>query len=214
MTNRAPVLALMALVAALAVGASAAGGQGRTLLQGKATPINVSKLPTKPAGGPSIEFAIQALNATGLVGAATNETVATIFAPDDPAIQSLAARLNLSRAQLLTSPAVLDVIKLHIIPGVALRSTDLPQGKMVNETSLAGRVLLIKRSGNAVSAMVEGSNVTAEVVQADIPYNRVVVYIINRVLMPPTGMPAITAIPPTTKPAIVTPKTTVTNTTK
>ncbi|KAG2494917.1 hypothetical protein HYH03_006852 [Edaphochlamys debaryana] len=76
--------------------------------------------------------------------------------------------------------------------GVALRSTDLPDGETVNATSLAGRpVIEITRAGATVRLAVPSTGSSAEVVQADIPWNAAVVHVISRVLLPAnaTGRP-------------------------
>ncbi|PNH03202.1 hypothetical protein TSOC_010780 [Tetrabaena socialis] len=204
----AVTLALL-LAAALAVGAAAAGGQpggmrdggqGRTLLQ-EAKPAKLSaKLsvtpspsiaappkPPKPAAGPSINFAIQAINATGVAAALVNETAATIFVPVDRAFESLAARLNVSRTELLKNARARDVLKLHIVPGEALTAANITAlGNATLPSLLPGYNLTITALPNGtVTVTVPDSGVYGTVVKPDVPFNRSIVHIIDTVLLPP-----------------------------
>ncbi|KAG2494915.1 hypothetical protein HYH03_006850 [Edaphochlamys debaryana] len=162
---------------------------------------------TVTGAGPSIAIAIQALTATNLTMLITPNTTATIFAPTDAAFISLASQLNLtSRQELLSNPVAASVAELHVVPGVAIRSTDLPEGVPVNATSLAGPTLEVTRTGSAVSVMVAGSNSSAQVVRANIPWNAAMVHIINRVLVPPANATmnatmALTLFPPQLQPS-------------
>ncbi|GLC38823.1 hypothetical protein PLESTM_000781300 [Pleodorina starrii] len=132
-----------------------------------------------------VDIAIKALNATGAGALLTADTVATIFAPDDAAFESLAAKLNVAGgvASLLDNPLALNFTLLHVVPGVALRSTDLPLNQVLNATSLLGPTLQILRTGNSVKVSVVGTNSSAEVIKADIPFNKAIVHVINKVLV-------------------------------
>ncbi|GLC48073.1 hypothetical protein PLESTB_000712100 [Pleodorina starrii] len=127
------------------------------------------------AAGPKVDIAIKALNVTGVGKLLTNDMVTTIFAPDDAAFYTLAAQLNLTGgvASLLDNPLALDLTLMHVVPGVALRSTDLPLNQVINATSLLGPTLQILRTGNSVKVSVVGTNSSAEVIKADIPFNKV-----------------------------------------
>ncbi|GIL54015.1 hypothetical protein Vafri_9570, partial [Volvox africanus] len=117
-----------------------------------------------------VNVAIEALNVTGVSELLTNETVATIFAPSDAAFASLAKRLDLAGGapELLSNALAYNFTLLSIIPGKALRSTDLPVNQVVTAPSLLGPNLEIERTaGRAIRVRVEGSNNTAEVVKAD-----------------------------------------------
>ncbi|KXZ55796.1 hypothetical protein GPECTOR_2g1346 [Gonium pectorale] len=199
-TRFSTVLVLAVAVLLAAASGCAARENRRSLLQAevpartpKAAAAKLPKPPKTPkpaaspppSAGPSVAIAIDALNYTGVAQRLTNDTVATIFAPIDAAFISLAESLNISsRYVLFQNPLAVNVTELHVIPGVALRSTDLPQGVPVNATSLAGPTLEILRSGNAVRVSVGGTNSSAEVVRADIPFNKAIVHVINKVLLP------------------------------
>eukprot|EP00198_Chlamydomonas_reinhardtii_P009551 XP_001698888.1 fasciclin-like protein [Chlamydomonas reinhardtii] len=132
-------------------------------------------------------IAIDALNATGVSNFIGNDTIATIFAPEDNAFIRLAPILNITtRWQLFTHPLAANITELHIIPGVALRSLDIPLDTTLNETSLLGPTLEITRSGRrAIRVKVAGTNMTADVVRADIRFESSIVHIIDNVLLPP-----------------------------
>ncbi|PNW72435.1 hypothetical protein CHLRE_16g679445v5 [Chlamydomonas reinhardtii] len=187
-TLRRAALLLVALFAAVSVVNAQEAAQKRN-------PANTA---ASTGSGPAVDIAIQALNATGVSGKLNASTVATIFAPDDAAFISLASSLNFtSREQVFASPFATNVTLLHIIPGVALRSTDLPAGQTVNASSLLGPTLEVTRNGNAVRVAVAGNpNSSAEVIKADIPFNAAIVHVINKVLLPPsTTAPAAAASP-------------------
>ncbi|PNW72434.1 hypothetical protein CHLRE_16g679333v5 [Chlamydomonas reinhardtii] len=141
----------------------------------------------RPSGFPSATIAIDALNATGVSNFIGNDTIATIFAPEDNAFIRLAPILNITtRWQLFTHPLAANITELHIIPGVALRSLDIPLDTTLNETSLLGPTLEITRSGRrAIRVKVAGTNMTADVVRADIRFESSIVHIIDNVLLPP-----------------------------
>ncbi|KAG2494920.1 hypothetical protein HYH03_006855 [Edaphochlamys debaryana] len=177
MARTLPALALAAgLLALLAVSAvEAAPRRGARALLGDGED-----------DGSGVSIAIKAFNATG-AGGLLGDGPATIFAPTDKAFKKLASYLNLSASDLLSSPVAVDILKLHVVPGAALRSTDLPDGQTVDATSLAGAVLKVTRSGSDVTVGVAGSNKTADVVKADIPFNAAIVHVIDKVLVPPSG---------------------------
>ncbi|KXZ55795.1 hypothetical protein GPECTOR_2g1345 [Gonium pectorale] len=149
---------------------------------------------------PQTDLAVEALNATGTGTTLTNETVATIFAPTDAAFEALAAALN------LTSPLDLfnatynataaNITALHVIPGELLTAANITELRNITAPSLLGYNLTIFVEPNGtVSVTVPGSDVIANVVTADVPFNSSIVHVIDKVLLPPANETATWAIP-------------------
>ncbi|EFJ46069.1 hypothetical protein VOLCADRAFT_93600 [Volvox carteri f. nagariensis] len=125
------------------------------VLPGAAAPKAAKTEKRAPRATPKLGIAIEALNVTGVANLLTNETVATIFTPDDAAFISLASRLNMTVGELLTNPLAYNLTRLSIIPDVALRSKDLVPGVTVTEPSLMGPNLEITRVGWAVVHVID-----------------------------------------------------------
>lgn len=100
----------------------------------------------------------------------------TVFAPRNEAFDALgadvvAALLEAENIELLTS-----ILGYHVIPGAAVRSSDLTNGQTV--TTLQGQQLVIGVAGSTVT--VNG----ATVVSADIEATNGIIHLVDEVLVP------------------------------
>ncbi|KXZ55797.1 hypothetical protein GPECTOR_2g1347 [Gonium pectorale] len=148
-----------------------------------------------PPGRVQVYVGKEGFTYLGIDKLVTNDTVATIFLPADSAMLNLVSSIGKQiRYDMFDMPnnVSLNVSKLHIIPGVALKSTDLPVDKAVNATTLLGPKLKVFRAKNGTVTISvpgrksgpNGPNV-ATVLEPDLPFNKAIVHIVDRVLMPP-----------------------------
>ncbi|GIL54011.1 hypothetical protein Vafri_9565, partial [Volvox africanus] len=142
---------------------------------------------------PQTDMVMAVLDRTGISKELRMGMAATIFAPEDTAFARLAEEMELAggTSDLLKSPELYNLTLLHIVPGVALKSSDVPLGEAVTARSWLGDNLVIKKHSTGdirvcVAADPEANeSMAADVVKADVPYpysNEVVMHIINRIL--------------------------------
>merc|ERR1719446_1337320 len=95
----------------------------------------------------------------------------TVFAPTNEALQAAGIDpLNVNE--------VSEILKFHVVPGVAAYSTDLAEGSQTVPT-LQGSQLLVKKSMSGVTVN------NANVIVPDVASSNGVVHVIDRVLIPP-----------------------------
>lgn len=117
-----------------------------------------------------------AVLAAGLDGALKGAGPLTVFAPTDAAFQALPAGVLQG---LLADPqgALADVLKYHVVSGVAALSGSLTNGQVI-QTLLSGKTLTVTISGNTIK--INDATVTV----ADIIADNGVVHVIDAVLVP------------------------------
>ena len=96
----------------------------------------------------------------------------TVFAPTNAAFAAAGVNIN-------DVAAVKEVLKYHVVPGVAAFASDLKRFQRV--ATAEGRKVTIQKRGSSVSVN------TANVVVADVGSSNGVVHVIDKVLMPPRG---------------------------
>jgi uncharacterized surface protein with fasciclin (FAS1) repeats len=101
----------------------------------------------------------------------------TVFAPTDDAIVALTAALEITAEELLASPDLADILKYHVVEGVAM-SADLSDGQTI--ATLLGPDVTV--TINAEGVFINDAMVTV----ADIEADNGVVHVIDAVLIPPT----------------------------
>ena len=128
---------------------------------------------------------LDAVTAAGLGGTLLDADAITVFAPTNQAFLNLLSSLNLNSLQALIDAlgvdAVTKVLGFHVVPATAF-SFDLAEGDQMVPT-LAGEMLLVNRTGNAVKVTDKAGNVYS-VVAADVAIENGVVHVIDGVLLP------------------------------
>lgn len=114
------------------------------------------------------------------------DLVATVFAPTNEAFAAYLLANNLTAAQLLAAPSLGDILKFHVVPGVAAQAANLTDGQVV--PTLLGPSLTLFLSGGNVT--VSGGQNNATVTTADVAAGQSIVHIIDSVLIPPAAAPA------------------------
>lgn len=128
---------------------------------------------------------LQAVTAANLGGTLLNAEAITVFAPTNQAFSNLLTSLSVSSLQGLIDAigidAVTKVLGFHVVPATAF-SFDLAQGDQMVPT-LAGQMLKVTRTGNAVRVTDAADNVY-NVVTADVAISNGVVHVIDGVMLP------------------------------
>lgn len=120
-----------------------------------------------------------AIIAAGLDGALSDEeSVYTVFAPVDEAVEALAGALSVTLEELLALPNLADILLYHVV-GEEYYSDDLEDGQEL--TALNEGVLNISISDIALVN-------DAEIIDVDYEAVNGVIHVINAVLLPPTGV--------------------------
>jgi transforming growth factor-beta-induced protein len=122
---------------------------------------------------------------TGLSGELLNREAITVFVPTNQAFLNLFSSLNVPSLQGLIDelglPAVTKVLRFHVVPATAF-SFDLVEGDQMI-TTLAGEMLTVNRTGNAVKVTDAGGK-TYNVIAADVAIPNGVVHVIDGVVLP------------------------------
>ena len=143
-----------------------------------------SSIASVAAATPTLSTLTAALAKANMTQWLSNSTqVATVFAPTDAAFGSYLSKNGLTAQQLLDSPNLKAILKYHIVPGVAAKSTDLKNGQVV-PTKLGGAPLTVDLSKGVV---IKGSESSANVITADVPAGAAVVHVVDAVLVPSTA---------------------------
>lgn len=114
------------------------------------------------------------------------ELVATVFAPSDDAFAAYLTANGLTAEQLLAAPTLGDILKFHVVPGVAAKAADLSNDQVL--TTLLGPGVTVLLQGSNVT-IFGGAN-TVTVTTADVEAGKSIVHIIDAVLIPPPAAPA------------------------
>merc|ERR1712130_210090 len=116
---------------------------------------NFTSVAAAAAGTPTLSVLLQAVNASGLTSTLSNTSlVSTVFAPSDSAFRAYLTANNLTAAQLLASPALGNILKFHVVPGVAARAANLTDGQVV--PTLLGPTLTLNLAGGNVTVRSSG----------------------------------------------------------
>jgi uncharacterized surface protein with fasciclin (FAS1) repeats len=140
----------------------------------KSKAATVDIVATAQAAG-SFNTLLAAAEAAGLVEALQGEGPLTVFAPTDAAFAALPA----GTVETLLLPENKDqlaaILKLHVIAGQKVKSTDLA-GKTITAETLNGQISIDGTDG----VMVNDANV----IQADVKASNGIIHVIDKVLLP------------------------------
>lgn len=133
---------------------------------------------TATAAG-SFSTLLAAADAAGLVGALKGDGPLTVFAPTDDAFAALPAGTVETLLLPENKDALAGVLKLHVIAGSKVKSTDLA-GQQITATTLNGDLAVDGTDGVVLTA--PGS--TATVIAADVDASNGIIHVIDTVLLP------------------------------
>ena len=127
----------------------------------------------------SFSTLLAAAEAAGLVGALKGDGPLTVFAPTDEAFAALPAGTVETLLMPENKEALAGILKLHVIAGAKVESTDLA-GQQITASTLNGDLEVDGTDGVVLTA--PGSSAT--VVAADVSASNGVIHVIDTVLLP------------------------------
>ncbi len=143
---------------------------------------NIAEVATE-AG--SFTTLLAAAQAADLVGPLTGEDELTVFAPTDEAFAAALDALDLTAEELLSNPALADILTYHIVAGEVKSDVVVTLDGQEVET-LNGQSVTVSVDGGAVK--VNDANVTA----VDVDASNGVIHVIDAVLVPADILEALT----------------------
>lgn len=133
---------------------------------------------TAAAAG-SFSTLLAAAQAAGLVDALKGDGPLTVFAPNDEAFAALPAGTVETLLLPENKDALAGILKLHVIAGAKIKSTDLA-GQTITAETLNGALGVDGTDGVVLTA--PGS--TATVIAADVSASNGIIHVIDTVLLP------------------------------
>ncbi|PVY42326.1 fasciclin domain-containing protein [Pontibacter virosus] len=128
---------------------------------------------------PSLSTLVQALQAADLVGALQGAGPYTVFAPTNEAFAALPAGTLENLLKPENKQQLIDILTYHVVEG-NVKSTDLTNNMAAK--TLNGADLKVMLDGSSVK--INDANVTTPNVEA----SNGVVHLIDKVMLPPSGM--------------------------
>lgn len=150
-----------------------------TAIAGEGYTKAASDIVDTAAAAGSFSTLLAAADAAGLVGALKGEGPLTVFAPTDAAFAALPVGTVESLLLPENKDALAGVLKLHVIAGAKINSSDLA-GQQITASTLNGDLAVDGTDGVVLTA--PGSSAT--VVAADVSASNGVIHVIDAVLLP------------------------------
>ena len=142
------------------------------------TKVKTDIVETAQAAG-AFNTLLAAADAAGLVGALKGDGPLTVFAPTDAAFSKLPAGTVETLLKPENRHMLADILKLHVIAGSKIKSSDLA-GKTLTAETLNGGLGVDGTAGVVLTA--PGSKAT--VVTADVNASNGIIHVIDTVLLP------------------------------
>jgi uncharacterized surface protein with fasciclin (FAS1) repeats len=155
---------------------------GLTACPAETTTPEPEKIPAVATGNKDLSILVEALTKTNLVTALDGDGPFTVFAPTDAAFAALLTELGITKEQLLARADLADILKYHVVSGVAAKAASLTDGQEVT-TLQGGKVTVAVSADKKVSL----NNGRANVTTADVEASNGVIHIIDKVLTLPVA---------------------------
>ncbi|GMH42699.1 hypothetical protein BSKO_10618 [Bryopsis sp. KO-2023] len=137
-------------------------------------------------GNSDLSILVQLVDAAGLAGALGPDFVGTVFAPTNQAFTDLLEALRLDVDVLLderSAGLVGSILKLHVVAGTAVKSSDLSDDQVL-DTLLGGGESLGVGVSDGVTLTGPGNESPVNVAIPDIEACKAVVHVVSGVLVP------------------------------
>ena len=122
---------------------------------------------------------VEAVVAAGLVGTLNSAGPFTVFAPTNAAFAAALTELKLTKAELLASPLLGDILKYHVVAGRVLKA-EVPIGADIPTVLGATETLRISATLAITDEARRSSNITA----TDVFTSNGVIHVLNKVILP------------------------------
>jgi uncharacterized surface protein with fasciclin (FAS1) repeats len=126
---------------------------------------------------PRFSTLVEAVTAAGLGNALSAAGPLTVFAPTNDAFAAALAELKLTKAELLASPKLADILKYHVASGRVLKA-DVPVGQAI--TTLQGATFTV----DATLAITDKLSRKATITVTDVLTSNGVIHAIDKVILP------------------------------
>ena len=129
---------------------------------------------------PAFSVLVEAVATANLATTLSSAGPFTVFAPTNDAFTAALGELNLSKAQLLASPGLADILKYHVVAGNVRAAAVAALPKPAAVTSVQGTAFTV----GTTLAITDGRARTANLVATDLIASNGVIHVIDKVLLP------------------------------
>jgi transforming growth factor-beta-induced protein len=132
---------------------------------------------------PTFSVLVEAVVAANLATTLDGPGIFTVFAPTNAAFTTRLGELTLTKAQLLASPALADILKYHVLSGDVRAAAVVALPKPASVPTLLGSAFTV----GTTLAITDGQARTANLVATDVIASNGVIHVIDAVLQPPAA---------------------------
>ena len=129
---------------------------------------------------PAFSVLVEAVVAANLATTLSSAGPFTVFAPTNDAFTAALGELNLSKAQLLASPGLADILKYHVVAGNVRAAAVAALPKPAAVTTVQGTAFTV----GTTLAITDGRARTANLVATDVIASNGVIHVIDKMLLP------------------------------
>jgi transforming growth factor-beta-induced protein len=126
---------------------------------------------------------VEAVIAADLATTLEGPGIFTVFAPTNDAFTARLGELTLTKAQLLASPGLADILTYHVLDGSVRAADIVALPKPASVTTLLGSTFTV----GTTLAITDGEARTANLVATDVIASNGVIHVIDAVLQPPAS---------------------------
>jgi uncharacterized surface protein with fasciclin (FAS1) repeats len=132
---------------------------------------------------PTFSVLVEAVVAADLATPLSAPGPFTVFAPTNAAFTAALGELNLTKAQLLVSPDLADILTYHVVSGDVREADVVALPKPATVPTLQGAAFTV----GTTLAITDGRMRSASLVATDVVASNGVIHVIDRVLLPPVA---------------------------
>ncbi len=129
---------------------------------------------------PAFSVLVEAVVAANLATTLSSPGPFTVFAPTNDAFTAALGELNLSKAQLLASPGLANILTYHVVAGNVRAAAVAALPKPAAVTTVQGTAFTV----GTTLAITDGRARTANLVATDVIAGNGVIHVIDKVLLP------------------------------
>ena len=129
---------------------------------------------------PAFSVLVEAVATANLATTLSSAGPFTVFAPTNDAFTSALGELNLTKAQLLASAGLADILKYHVVAGNVRAAAVAALPKPAAVTTVQGTAFTV----GTTLAITDGRARTANLVATDVIASNGVIHVIDKVLLP------------------------------
>lgn len=132
---------------------------------------------------PSFSVLVEAVVAANLGTTLSGTGPFTVFAPTNDAFTAALAELTLTKAQLLASPGLADILTYHVVAGNVRAANVVALPKPASVTTVQGSAFTVGTTLGITDARARSANLVA----TDVIASNGVIHVIDKVILPPVA---------------------------